>query len=90
MPRKRPGLHLFHVELPEENWQLLQRYCFGGIERISATAIVNTLVNAYVEEHLKPRLAADQVAETQPIRLDISKTIKKVAHRIEPDEFPEA
>lgn len=89
MPKKRPGLHNLHVEISEENWKLLQHYCLGGIERISATAIVNTLITSYVEDMLQPRLAAHEVASTQNVRLDIHRCIRKVAHQIEPTEFPD-
>jgi len=88
MPRRKAGIHNLHVEMREESWQLLQQYCLGGIERISATAIVNTLIDAYVDEMLRPRLQHNEVASTVPIRLDIHKCIRKVAHRIEPEEFP--
>lgn len=87
MPRKRPGIHQFHVEMSEENWALLQRYCRGGIERISATAIVNLLINSYIDDCLRPRLLVQEIAAPDNIILDISKTIKKVAQHIEPDAF---
>lgn len=87
MPKKRDGLHNLHVKITEKNYRILQKYCYGGIEKLTASAIMDLLLQTYVEDHLSPRLACDQFAKWTDIHQDIPKVTTKVAHLIEPTAF---
>jgi hypothetical protein len=89
MPKKRPGFHNLHIEIKEDHWRLLQHYCLGGTERITASAIVNNLLSYFVDECIKPRLEGDEstTANYNAVSVDMQRTIKEVAHKIEPGYF---
>jgi len=82
------GYHRHHSLIKEENFSILCRYCKSGVVRISVSKIINLLIKTYVEDFVAPRMAEDKSAEWSEIYEAIPKVSAKVAHRIEPSEFP--
>jgi hypothetical protein len=54
MPKKVLGKHNLHVKIDEAYFRTLQKYCNAGIERISATAILELFLEHYVRDYLTP------------------------------------
>ena len=87
MPRAKPGQHNLHVKVSKQNFRILQTYCIGGLERISASSIIDLFLEHYIEDYLAPRLATDEAASRAALEQDIPKATKLVAHLIEPSSF---
>lgn len=87
MPRAKSGQHNLHVKVSKRNFRILQTYCIGGLERISASSIIDLFLEHYIEEYLTPRLADNEAASRAALEQDIPKATKLVAHLIEPSSF---
>lgn len=87
MPKHRPGIHNIHVKVTEANFRTLQEYCQAGAERLTATALIELLMQNYIEDYVAPRMARGEIANWSSIRLDIPHTAAKVAHLVEPSAF---
>jgi hypothetical protein len=85
MGKTRPGCHKLHVEVSLESWRILQTYTGNSPEKISASAILNALLESYLDL-IKDRLGhGPSLAETPA---DIQRVAKLIANRIEPSVFP--
>lgn len=87
MPRKKPGYHNLHVKITKTNFRVLQEYCNSGVERISASQILDLFLKHYVEEYIKPRMQKSESASWTALKHDLPRATALVAHRIEPTEF---
>jgi len=89
MVRKSIGKHNLHVKVDEQKFRILQHYCNGGIERISASAILDTFFDIYITRFIEPRLKKGQKATYAALRTDIPVAASLVANKIEPGAFDE-
>ena len=87
MPRKKPGRHNLHVIVEDKNYRILQEYCNGGIERISASQILNLFMKHYIEDFLAHRMDMKESASLRALQTDLPKATALIAHRIEPSQF---
>ena len=89
MVRKTNGKHNLHVKVDEQKFRTLQRYCDGGIERISASAILDTFFDIYITDFLTPRMTKGESATYVALRTDLPAAASLVARKIEPGAFDE-
>lgn len=85
MPRKQVGFHNIHARISEKHFRVLQRYCDGGIEKLSASSIINMFLEYYVEQFVLPRMELGEVATHNALRKDLPKATKLVAQQIDPE-----
>lgn len=88
MPKKVKGQHNLHVKVSEQNFRTLQDYCNGGMERISASAIIDLFMAQYIEHYLKPRMARGELASWTALQADLPSATALIANKIEPSAFP--
>jgi hypothetical protein len=77
MPRRKPGIHSFHVELPSDQWEDLKLYCSNGLNSIPVTRVVNTLISIYVNECIRPQLTKNLSFSPSQFDKDVQYTLKK-------------
>lgn len=87
MPQKRPGLHHAHVTITTENFRTLQKYCVAGVERLTASSIINLLMTTYIKDFVAPRMRRGGTATWSTVRNEVPQVAAKVAHQIEPTAF---
>ena len=87
MPSKRKGFHNIHLKVREEYFRTLQEYCTGGIERISATQILELFLDHYIQDYIRPRMAKGEIANWVALKHDLPRTTALIAHKIEPTAF---
>lgn len=87
MPRNIPGKHNLHVKLDKTHFRTLQSYCSGGVERISASAILDLFLTHYIEDYLVPRMARGESASWSALQVDLPHCTSLIANLIEPKEF---
>lgn len=87
MPKKIPGKHHLHIKIEESHFRTLQEYCNAGIERISATSILELFLNHYVRDYLAPRMKRGESATWDALKTDLPKATNLVARKIEPSAF---
>ncbi len=90
MPKKQDGIHNIHVKVTEENFRILQEYCYGGAQRLTASAIINLLMTTYIEDFVAPRMCRGESAAWDETTENIPKVAAKVAYQIEPTAFEES
>jgi len=87
MPKKRLGFHNMHVKVSETNFRTLQEYCVAGAERLTASSLVNFLMQTYIEDFVQPRMSRGESATWTAASSDIPRVAAKAAHEIEPKAF---
>jgi hypothetical protein len=89
VPKKTPGYHNIHLRMEEDLFRTLQEYCTAGVERLTATALLNYLAKTYVQDHIRPRMEVGESATWKAAQTDIPSVAAKVAHTVEPSAFTE-
>ena len=83
MPKKIEGFHGLHVHIEEAAWRDLQIYCRGGVTNIPASRVINTLVDSYINECVRPRLSRGKSFDLDELENDLDTVNRLALKRLE-------